>query len=131
MAESSDSSFFYTTQAINNSVRVSGLQDDDVLIWDTGGTQTNLSNGTTAITNVAGTTGRFLLKRTGAADIVNDYNHIVNIELITFYNPSNAKAASAQLHCPSEWETKITSEMINAANTKNWHIYIDGTEKVS
>ena len=103
MAESSDSSFFYTTQAINNSVRVSGLQDNDILIWDTGGTQTNLSNGTTAITNVAGTTGRFLLKRTGAADIVNDYEHIVNIELITFYNPNNAKAASAQLHCPSEW----------------------------
>lgn len=103
MAESSNSSFFYTTQAINNSVNVRGLQDNDILIWDTGGAQTNLLNGTNAITNAAGTTGRFLLKRTGASDIVNDYDHVVDIALVTHYNPAGAKSASAQLHCPSEW----------------------------
>lgn len=32
----------------------------------------------------------------------------------------------ANLYCPEEWSDKVTSEMITAANTKGWTIYIGG-----
>ena len=35
----------------------------------------------------------------------------------------------ANLYCPQEWSDKVTSEMVIAANTKGWTIYIGGTLK--
>lgn len=42
---------------------------------------------------------------------------------------ANPNRTSARIYCPSEWEDKITNEMIAAANTKGWSIYIGGTLK--
>ena len=41
---------------------------------------------------------------------------------------TNPAVSSANLKCPEEWTDKVTSEMITAANTKGWTIYIGGTE---
>lgn len=131
VAESSNDKFFYTTQAVNTQINISGLQNTDKLVWRSGETETVLTNGQNTITNTSGTNGGFILRQVGTTGIVNDYDHVVNISFIKYYQPTAAKAPSAQLHCPEEWESKITTEMITAANAKQWHIYINGTEKTS
>lgn len=47
----------------------------------------------------------------------------------TSTEPGNPNRSSARIYCPSEWEDKITNEMITAANAKGWSIYIGGTLK--
>ena len=47
------------------------------------------------------------------------------ITLVRPYNPSAPKASSAELHCPIEWEDKITAEMISNANAKKWSVIIE------
>ena len=39
---------------------------------------------------------------------------------------ANPDVSSANLYCPSSWESYITSEMITAANAKGWTVYIGG-----
>lgn len=85
-------------------IKVTGLQSNDELIWKAGDAQTTLSNNVeTTITNVEGSNGGFILRRTGSDVTVDDYEHGVTITITKPYNESNPKASSAQLHCPSEW----------------------------
>lgn len=42
---------------------------------------------------------------------------------------ANPDVSAANLYCPSSWDSYITSEMITAANTKGWTIYIGGSIK--
>lgn len=42
---------------------------------------------------------------------------------------ANPDINAANLYCPSSWDTYITSEMITAANTKGWTIYVEGSIK--
>lgn len=39
---------------------------------------------------------------------------------------ANPDVSSANLYCPSSWNSYITSEMISAANAKGWTVYIGG-----
>lgn len=41
---------------------------------------------------------------------------------------ANPSVSSANLYCPSTWDTYITSEMISAANAKGWTIYVDNVK---
>lgn len=100
----SEDKFYYTTKAVNMTIKVTGLQSNDELIWKAGDAQTTLSNNVeTTITNVEGSNGGFILRRTGSDVTVDDYEHGVTITITKPYNESNPKASSAQLHCPSEW----------------------------
>lgn len=40
---------------------------------------------------------------------------------------SNPWVDSASIYCPQEWNDKITTEMIQAANAKGWSIYVNGS----
>lgn len=40
-------------------------------------------------------------------------------------------AETGELHCPSEWENYVTTDIITAANAKGWTIYIGDTLKSS
>lgn len=40
---------------------------------------------------------------------------------------SNPKNTSANLYCPTEWNSKITNEMVSSAMAKGWTTYINGT----
>lgn len=42
---------------------------------------------------------------------------------------ANPDVSAANLYCPSSWDSYITSEMITAANTKGWTIYVGGSIK--
>ena len=42
---------------------------------------------------------------------------------------ANPDVSSANLYCPSSWDSYITSEMISAANAKGWTIYVGGSVK--
>ena len=42
---------------------------------------------------------------------------------------ANPDVSAANLYCPSNWESYITSEMISAANAKGWTIYVGGSVK--
>lgn len=56
-------------------------------------------------------------------------NSIVKVTVVKGWDLSIPKVQSANLYCPAEWEANITDEMVTAANTKNWSVYIDGTLK--
>lgn len=50
--------------------------------------------------------------------------------VIKFTYPSsqtNPKNSSANLYCPTEWNSKITNEMVSSAMAKGWATYINGT----
>lgn len=50
--------------------------------------------------------------------------------IIKFTYPSsqtNPKNSSANLYCPTEWDSKITNEMVGNAMAKGWTTYINGT----
>ena len=51
------------------------------------------------------------------------------IKLASYFRANAPKAAAGQIHCPAEWDTRITQEMIAEANRKNWTIYVNGTIK--
>lgn len=51
------------------------------------------------------------------------------IELQNAYDETNPYVSSAELHCPSEWNDKITTEMVSSAYEKGWDVYIGGTEQ--
>lgn len=53
----------------------------------------------------------------------------IKITLDKGWNLSIPSVQSANLYCPAEWADKVTNEMVTAANTKNWIIYIGGTKK--
>lgn len=127
--ESSNSMFFYTTEDINTTITVTGLQVDDQLVWRKGESETIIQPNTqTTITNTKGTTAGFVLRRTGSSSQVSDWEHVVYITYNKVYNEYAPKAASAKLYCPEEWSDYITSEMITAANAKKWTVYIDEVE---
>ena len=41
---------------------------------------------------------------------------------------ANPDVSAANLYCPSSWSSYVTPEMISAANTKGWTIYIGGVK---
>jgi len=51
------------------------------------------------------------------------------IKLSSYFKANAPKASAGQIHCPAEWDTRITQEMIAEANRKNWTIYVNGTIK--
>ena len=51
------------------------------------------------------------------------------IKLASYFRANAPKAAVGQIHCPAEWDTRITQEMIAEANRKNWTIYVNGIIK--
>lgn len=53
----------------------------------------------------------------------------IEITLNKGWDLSIPSVQSANLYCPAEWTDKVTDEMVTAANTKNWTIYIGGTKK--
>ena len=53
----------------------------------------------------------------------------IKITLDKGWDLSIPSVQSANLYCPAEWADKVTDEMVTAANTKNWTIYIGGTKK--
>lgn len=120
----SEDKFYYTTKAVNMTIKVTGLQSNDELIWKSGDTKTTLSNNVeTIITNVEGSNGGFILRRIGSNVAVDDYEHAVTINITKAYSASNPKAPSAQLHCPSEW--------FGIFNLAKWGSIEDNRGKVS
>lgn len=45
------------------------------------------------------------------------------------YDPVNPIVSNAELHCPAEWEEKISDTMLSEANAKGWTVYVGGTIK--
>lgn len=128
-ASTEDDCFIFTTYAVNCDITVSGLQDNDILYWYNNGEKTQLINGNNHIEGNVGIKKGFILAKNGVYQTLDDFEHKVTITLKKYYQPDAAKAPSAQLHCPEEWESKITTEMIAAAKAKNWTIYINNVIK--
>lgn len=101
-------------------IRVSGLQEGDVL--SLGETEIT-TNGIHKVTK--SNTDWEAFKLTGD---INDTTNIVKVIIENGLDYTNPRVSSANIYCPVEWEDKITSDMINAANAKGWNIYIDGVE---
>ena len=124
-----DDCFIFTTYSVNCDITVSGLQDNDTLYWYNNGEKTQLINGDNHIEGNAGIKKGFILAKNGIYQTLDDFEHKVTITLKKYYQFDAAKAPSAQIHCPEEWEPYITSSIISAANAKNWTIYINNVIK--
>lgn len=122
--------FLYPSETVTDmTITVSGLTNDDVLTYNDGTTDHTLTNGTHTISITPSDTAGFTLARNGIeGDYVDDTDNIVQLIITNPYDPAAPKAASASLYCPSEWNDKITSDMVSAANAKGWSIYVGGSE---
>lgn len=127
IAEASNTAFITINNTIDTNVNISGLQENDILIWHTDSNDTILSNGSNHLSNT-GSTASLLLKRASSEINVDDNEHPVNITFAKVYSPTAPKASNGQLKCPTKWNDKITSELIATANSKNWSILINGEE---
>lgn len=61
---------------------------------------------------------------------MNNVDTDITKNTIKFTYPSsqtNPKNSSANLYCPTEWNSKITNEMVENAMAKGWTTYINGT----
>ena len=100
-------------------IRVSGLQDGDILSF---GETEITTNGTHKVTK--SNTNWEAFKLTGDT---NDTTNVVKVIIENGLDYTNPLVNTANLYCPATWEDKITSDMISAANAKGWNIYIGGT----
>ena len=100
-------------------IEVSGLQEGDVLSF---GETEITTNGTHKITK--SNTDWEAFKLTGDTD---DTTNVVKVIIENGLDYTNPLVSTANLYCPATWEDKITDDMISAANTKGWNIYIGGT----
>lgn len=116
----------HTKEDVTIAITVEGLVDGDSLLF-LAENQTPIltitENGEYDITNSGGVDRGFAL----VGDVANmDYVHI---KIDTPWDLSVPSVISANLYCPSAWETNITDAMVTAANAKGWAIYIGGTLK--
>lgn len=116
-----------TATGISMNINVSGLVEGDSLIFGAAGSTeadfTIISDGNYTITKNDTIDKGFKL----IGDSSNETDVTVTID--KGWDLSIPTVQSANLYCPAEWEANITDEMVTAANTKNWTIYIGGTEK--
>lgn len=120
--------FIASTNAALTDMKVSigGLQEGDSVVFaDSSGNISNIwdNDGSQTITKTSSTTMGFKLLSSNTNN-----RNIVTITIDNGLDYTNPRVSSAILYCPVEWEDKITSEMISAANLKGWNIYIDGVE---
>lgn len=118
----------YTAKTgINMSFEVSGLAEGDSLVFTAAGDVepdlTITTDGTYTITKNDTIDKGF--KLIGNASVESDIKVTIN----KGWDLSIPTVQSANLYCPAEWADKVTDEMVTAANTKNWTIYIGGTKK--
>ena len=52
----------------------------------------------------------------------------ITIRLVKPYNPAAPKGDSGELHCPQEWQSKITDDIVQNAKAKGWKVYINDSE---
>lgn len=116
-----------TNQALDNmQINISGLQEGDSVVFGANNAEpiyTFDTNGEHTITKESGTSMGFKLISTNTEDRTE-----VKISIVNGLDNTNPRVSAANLYCPTEWDTYITSEMITAANAKGWAIYINGVE---
>jgi len=117
----------YTNQTFEEMIiNVSGLQDGDRLEFGSGiineSTDSIVANGQYTIKKTSTLNEGFKLYSSNPSN-----KSWVSIQIVNGYDPTNPLVSSANLYCPSEWEEKITNDMITSANNKGWTIYTGGT----
>lgn len=115
-----------TSKALTNaSYTVTGLVDGDKITFN--GSEVSITNNTFTISNTEGNHAE--LKLINETDPSN--TSIVIVKPTMRYSSTYPKVSSAELHCPSTWNSYITSSMITSANLKGWNIYVGGSIRTS
>lgn len=119
-SEGSTASFICSTnqQFTEMIVSITGLQEGDKLEF---GSTNITSNGQYTLSKSNSNWEGFKLYSTNTSN-----DEWVNIDIVDGYDPTNPLVSTANLYCPSEWEEKITNDMITSANNKGWTIYTGG-----
>lgn len=106
-------------------ITIQGLQSGDSLVFVTSGSSE----------------AAYTFTEDGSYDIVKTSTDTMGFKLVNadttvtspviFYitkglDYTNPNASSANLYCPSTWESYITDDMVTAANAKGWSIYVGG-----
>lgn len=117
-----------TNQALENmQINISGLQEGDSVVFGANNAEpiaTFDTNGNHTITKESGTSMGFKLISNNIEDRTE-----VQISIVNGLDNTNPRVSAANLYCPTEWDSFITSKMITAANAKGWTIYVGGTVK--
>lgn len=107
---------------------VSGLIDGDRLEFGSGviplSTKSITTDGTYTISKNNTDLQGFILYNDSNPTATN----VITIQIINAYQPANPFVDHAGLYCPNTWRDKVSTEMIQAANTKGWTIYFGGIE---
>lgn len=113
-----------TNQALDNmQINISGLQEGDSVVFGANNAEpiaTFDTNGNHTITKESGTSMGVKLISANTEDRTE-----VQIAIVNGLDNTNPRVSAANLYCPTEWDSYITSEMITAANTKGWAVYIN------
>lgn len=116
--------FAETTTVLDNvGIIVSNLQEGDKLTW-TGSDLDITTDGTYQISGAGG----FRLVNDNISDNQTYRGENIIIRLVKPYDPAAPKGDSGELHCPQEWQSKITDDMVQNANAKGWKVYINNSE---
>lgn len=104
---------------------------EDVRIKNLNGSYVDFTaNGTTAHGNLLSLNQEsveYLFENLTDLTTYSQYEHGDDTPMYVYGRPY---AESGEIHCPSEWGSYVTTDMITAANAKGWTIYI-GDSKVS
>lgn len=128
-ATSAEAPFVASTNSIldNMNVTIGGLKEGDSIVFGADGNvepdYTFTEDGQYDISKSDNTFKGFKVLSSNVSS-----RNEISLLITNGLDYTNPAVSSANLKCPEEWTDKVTSEMITAANTKGWTIYIGGTE---